>query len=137
MDLVVGNITIITQPYKKLHMVSGVKKSLVLVPGTSWISGRTSIYFHPMSGGQVQNSMLVYFSLTRTSYLVTGQVKILMYLPRGQVKIFRFFYPWVWINPLYCFLASKVWHLIEIQDQDTMPPSYDWSHETFFKGMTP
>ena len=71
----------------------GVKKSLVLVPETSWISGRTSIYFHPMSGGQVKNSMLVYFSLTRTSYLVTGQVKILMYLPGGQVKIFRFFYP--------------------------------------------
>ena len=26
---------------------AGVKKSLVLVPGTSWISGRTSINFHP------------------------------------------------------------------------------------------
>ena len=72
---------------------AGVKKSLVLVPGTSWISGRTSIYFHPMSGGQVKNSMLVYFSLPRTSYLVTGQVKIWMDLPGGQVKIFRFFYP--------------------------------------------
>ena len=47
-----------------------------------------------MSGGQVKNSMLVYFSLTRTSYLVTGQVRILMYLPGGQVKFFRFFYPW-------------------------------------------
>ena len=46
-----------------------------------------------MSCRQVINSMLVYFSLTRTSYLVTGQVKILMYLPGGQVKIFRFFYP--------------------------------------------
>ena len=37
--------------------------------------------------------LLVYFSLTRTSYLVTGQVKFLMCLPGGQVKIFRFFYP--------------------------------------------
>ena len=46
-----------------------------------------------MSCGQVKNSLIVYFSLTRTSYLVTGQVKILMYLPGGQVKIFRFFYP--------------------------------------------
>ena len=72
---------------------SGVKKSLVLVPGTSWISDRTSKYFHPMSCGQVKNSLIVYFSLTRTSYLVTGQVKILMYLPGGQVKNFRFFYP--------------------------------------------
>ena len=35
----------------------------------------------------------LYFSLTRTSYLVIGQVKILMYLPGGQVKFFRFFYP--------------------------------------------
>ena len=64
-----------------------------LVPGTSWISGRTSIYFHPMSDGQVKNYMLVYFCLTRTSYLVTGQVKILRYLPGGQVKFFRFFCP--------------------------------------------
>ena len=46
-----------------------------------------------MSGGQVKISMLVNFSLKRTSYLVTGQVKILMDLPGGQVKIFRFFYP--------------------------------------------
>ena len=76
-------------------VITGVKKSLVMVPGTSWISGRTSIYFHPMSGGQVKNSMFVYFSLTRTSYLVTGQVKIVMYLPGGQVKIFRFFYPYI------------------------------------------
>ena len=36
---------------------AGVKKSLVLEPGTSKISGRTSIYFHPMSGGQVKNSV--------------------------------------------------------------------------------
>ena len=42
----------------------------------------------------MKNSMLVYFSLTKTSYLVTGQVKILMHLPRGQVQIFRFVYPW-------------------------------------------
>ena len=53
-----------------------------------------------MSGGQVKNSMLVYFSMTRTSYLITGQVKILMYLPRGQVKIFRYFYPWIEHNLL-------------------------------------
>ena len=32
-----------------------------------------------MSCGQVKNSLIVYFSLTRTSYLVTGQVKSLMY----------------------------------------------------------
>ena len=71
---------------------AGVKKSLVLVPGTSWISGRTSIYFHPMSGGQVKNSMLVYISLTRISYLVTGQVKILMDLPEGQVIFLKIFF---------------------------------------------
>ena len=35
----------------------GVKKSLVLEPGTSLISSRTSVYFHPMSGGQVKNSV--------------------------------------------------------------------------------
>ena len=75
-------------------LTARVKKLLVLVPGTSWISGRPSIFFHPMSGGQVKNSMLVYFALTRTSYLVTEQVKFLNYLPGGQVKIFRFFYPW-------------------------------------------
>ena len=88
-----------------LNIGTGVKKSLVLVPGTSWISGRTSIYFHPMSGGQVKNSMLVYSSLTRTSYLVTGQVKILMYLPGGQVKILRFFYPWCISNIMLVLLG--------------------------------
>ena len=34
---------------------AGVKKSLVLEPGTSRISIRTSIYIHPMSDGQVKN----------------------------------------------------------------------------------
>ena len=33
----------------------GVKKSLALEPGTSKISIRTSIYFYPMSDGQVKN----------------------------------------------------------------------------------
>ena len=33
---------------------SGVEKSLVGEPGTSKISIRTSIYFHPMSDGQVK-----------------------------------------------------------------------------------
>ena len=35
-------------------MTSGVKKSLVQEPGTSKISIRTSISFHPMSDGQVR-----------------------------------------------------------------------------------
>ena len=48
---------------------------------------------------------IVYFSLTRTSYLVTGQVKILMDLPGGQVKIFRFFYPW----PVYFSILELQW----------------------------
>ena len=60
-----------------------------------------------MSGGQVKNSMLVHFSLTRTSYLVTGQVKILMYLPGGQVKIFRFFYPWFRIFLTNVYMSNK------------------------------
>ena len=34
--------------------LSGIKKSLVLEPGTSKFSIRTSIYFHPMSDGQVR-----------------------------------------------------------------------------------
>ena len=46
------------------------------MPGTSWISG---------------------------SYLVTGHVKILMYLPRGQAKNFRFFYPCItWFFYVIC-----------------------------------
>ena len=39
------------------------KKSLVLEPRTSKISGRTSIYFHSMSGGQVKNSVQVYLTI--------------------------------------------------------------------------
>ena len=39
-----------------LSIPPGVKKSLVLEPGTSKISIRTSIYFHPMSDGQVKKN---------------------------------------------------------------------------------
>ena len=48
---------------KKRLWLAGVKKSLVLEPGTSKISVRTSIYFHPMSGGQVKHSVQVYLTI--------------------------------------------------------------------------
>ena len=99
------------------------KKSLVLVPGTSWISNRTSIYFHPMSCGQVKYSLIVYFSLTRTSYLITGQVKILMYLPGGQVKICRFFYP--------CILLSVGWEFYE--NENIVRSLWKWRQLCFMK----
>ena len=35
----------------------------------------------------------IFDNIFRTSYLATGQVKILPNLPGGQVKILRFFYP--------------------------------------------
>ena len=38
----------------KTQYNTGLNKSLVLEPGTSKISIRTSIYFHPMSDGQVK-----------------------------------------------------------------------------------
>ena len=46
-----------------LNTNAGVKKSLFLEPGTSKISGRTSIYFHSMSSGQVKNSVQVYLTI--------------------------------------------------------------------------
>ena len=56
---------------------AGVKKSLVLEPGTSKISIRRSVYFHPMSDGQVKkNTVPDYISLNAQHYLATGQVKI-------------------------------------------------------------
>ena len=39
------------------------KKSLVLEPRTSKISGRTNTNFHPMAGGQVKNLVQVYFTI--------------------------------------------------------------------------
>ena len=73
---------------------AGVKKSLVLEPGTSKISFRTSIYFHPMSDEQVKkNTVPGYISLNAQRYLATGQVKIWVYLSAGQVNILRIFYP--------------------------------------------
>ena len=77
---------------------TGVNKSLVLDPGTSWISGRTSIYFYPMSGGQVRNSAHVYFSLNiRYPTIHFGQVILqqdeLKYfvLARGTSDYFKIF----------------------------------------------
>ena len=47
---------------------TGVKKSLVLEPGTSKISGRTRIYFHPMSGGRSKKfSASLFDNIFRTS----------------------------------------------------------------------
>ena len=48
------------------------------------------------------------FPLTRTSYLVTGQVQILMYLPGGQVNIFRFFYPCIVSQFMYSLGYSLI-----------------------------
>ena len=84
-----------------------------------------------MSCGQVKNSLIVYFSLTRTSYLVTGQVKILMYLPWGQVKIFRFFYPCIEIDLMRnifstTFISFKqlVWLALLVDKVNYYPVSF-------------
>ena len=48
-------VMIDNQALTNIHIYnSGVKKSLVLEPGTSKISIRTSKNFHPMSDGQVK-----------------------------------------------------------------------------------
>ena len=60
-----------------------------------------------MSCGHVKNSLIVYFSLTRASYLVTGQVKILMYLPGGQVKILNFFTPDMGVVTIHTISTSS------------------------------
>ena len=74
---------------------TGVKKSLVLEPGTSKISGRTSIYFHSMSGGQVKNSVQVYLTKYISDKLIDFRTsKNLTHLARGTSEILRFFYPW-------------------------------------------
>ena len=63
--------------FRIIETYTGVKKSLVLEPGTSKISTRTSIYFHPMSDGQVKNYSARYnISLKAQCYLATGQVKM-------------------------------------------------------------
>ena len=52
-------------------------KTTCPMPGTSKISIRTSIYFHPMSDGQVKkNTVQGYISLNAQHYLAPGQVKI-------------------------------------------------------------
>ena len=65
-------------------MYAGVKKSLVLEPGTSKISIRTSIYFHPMSNGQVKNTVPGYMSLNAQHYLATGQVIVWCTCPQDK-----------------------------------------------------
>ena len=66
-----------------------------------------------MSCGQVENSLIVYFSLTRTNYLVTGQVKMLMYLP----EFLDFFTPKLINinNSQYC-LQRYVYLIYEIDE---------------------
>ena len=49
--------------YHNICMIAGVNKSLVLEPGTSKISVRTSKYFHPMSDGQVKSYSIRFYFL--------------------------------------------------------------------------
>ena len=78
---------------------SGVKISLVLEPGTSKISIRTSKYFSSnVRRASKINTVLGYISLNAQRDFATGQVKIKVYLSTGQVKILRFFYPCRWIG---------------------------------------
>ena len=49
-----GNIYMYPPQGHLYNNSTGLKKSLVLEPGTSKISIRTSIYFHPMSHEQVK-----------------------------------------------------------------------------------
>ena len=52
-----------------MYTCTGVKKSLVLEPGTSKISIRTSTYFHPMSDVQVEKySTRLYFLECQTLF---------------------------------------------------------------------
>ena len=77
------------------HTYPGVKNHLSWSPGqVEFQVGQAYIFtiYAYISSRQVKNSVQNYFSL-RTSYLLTGQVKLLMNLPGGQVKILRFFYP--------------------------------------------
>ena len=76
-----------------LLCASGIKKSLVLVPGTSWISGRTSIYFHPMSGGQVKKLNASIFFLDKDKLFGNRTSKNFDAFARGTSEKFLIFLP--------------------------------------------
>ena len=71
------------------------KKSLFLEPGTSKISIRTSIYFHPMSNGQVKKySTRLYFHECPQFFFCNRTSKNLGILVRRTSEHFKIFYPY-------------------------------------------
>ena len=70
--------------------------------------GRTSIYFHPMSGGQVKNSVQVYLTIYISDKLIDNRTsKNLTYLARGTSENSKIVLP-LRLLPIsenqYCFL---------------------------------
>ena len=72
------------------RITPGVKKSLVLVPGTSGISDRTSIYLNVLQTSKKFNARL--FSLDKDKLFGNRTSKNFDVLARGTSEIFRFFY---------------------------------------------
>ena len=70
-----------------------VKKSLVLEPGTSKISVRTSIYIHPMSDGQVKNYSIRLYFLECPSLFCNRASTNLGVLVRRTSEHFKIFLP--------------------------------------------
>ena len=71
----------------------GVKKSLVLEPGTSKISVSTSKYFHPMSDGQVKNYSISLYILECSALFCNRTSTNLGVLVRRTSEHFKIFLP--------------------------------------------
>ena len=72
-----------------LRLTSGVKKSHVREPGTSKISIRTCIYFHPMSDGHVKKYSERLYFLNRPALFGNRTSKNLgeLFLPLNLVML--------------------------------------------------
>ena len=79
--------------YNNFHGIAGVRKSLVLEHGTSKISIRTSIYFHPMSEGQVKKYSARLYFLECPALLGNRKSKNLGVLVRKTSEHFKIILP--------------------------------------------
>ena len=100
--------------YVTIHVIhpgfSGVKKSLVLEPGSRKISIRTSIYFHPISDGQVTKYSARLFFLDCQALFCNRTSKNLYVIVHRTSEHFKIFLALLFIKMLEGVVCGHVWN---------------------------
>ena len=102
------NCGLLPHTFQHVYDCTGVKKSLVLEPGTSKISVRTSKYFHPMSKGQVKDYSIRLYLLECPALFCNRTSTNLGVLVCRTSEHFKIFLPLLWGRYMYDHTMSVI-----------------------------